>query len=245
MQQQPQQLLIAPFDLESYISRYDSHSEVYLQRLLHIGHYFHFAGERGGDGGDDADKDGVGRDDGDDHHRGWNNIAKQACELAVARMKESGNYHRYLEEYGAVIATAADAATLSSPTEPKMTSSSSKFSSPLPSSQRKHCHDDDDDDDDATDAHNTARHHPPHSQQQQQHAHAIIQQYLPNTYDPHFVASAKQMAFAKLEILEGRLAIAQSKLMKESIRTGLLALAVFHRDIGELREASRRVLRSR
>jgi len=41
------------------------------------------------------------------------------------------------------------------------------------------------------------------------------------------------------------LATAQSHLMKESIRTALLALAEFHRERGELREAWRRVARSR
>ena len=71
----------------------------------------------------------------------------------------------------------------------------------------------------------------------------VIQHYL--DYDPSFPRNSRLDSQSRLEAMEGRLATAQSHLMKESIRTALLALAEFHRERGELREAWRRVSRSR
>lgn len=78
--------------------------------------------------------------------------------------------------------------------------------------------------------------HHPHSKN-------IIQHYI--EYDPNFAPTSKIDAQNQLETLEGRLSTAQSHIMKESIRTALLAMAEFHKMRGELREALRRVLRSR
>jgi len=71
----------------------------------------------------------------------------------------------------------------------------------------------------------------------------IIQHYLP--YDSEFVRTARLDAAAKAEVLEARLASAQSQLLKDSIRSAMLALAEFHWERGELKDAWRRVARSR
>lgn len=71
----------------------------------------------------------------------------------------------------------------------------------------------------------------------------IIQHYLP--YDSDFVRTARLDAAAKAEVLEARLASAQSQLLKDSIRSAMLALAEFHWERGELKDAWRRVARSR
>ncbi len=65
------------------------------------------------------------------------------------------------------------------------------------------------------------------------------------TYDPAFPAKAKRESQARLDTLEARLATAQAHLVRESIRTALLALGEFHKRRGDLREAWRRVWKSR
>ena len=159
----------------------------------------------------------------------------------MSQIKQLGNFHRYLEEYGAAfpMASMGDATSSSSMapemtmTSPTTTTTASTSSTSSLSPQRHHHIDE------ASTHHNQHLH-----QHQQQQQHPIIQHYHP-IYDSTFVQSSKLSAQTKLEILEGRLSIALSKLMKESIRSGLLALAMFHREIGELREAWRRVIRSR
>ena len=221
------------FDLPSYISRYDSHSETHLQRLLHIGRYFHFhSNDITISGGCDVVGGGVGS----------SSIAKQAFELAIAHMKQSGNFHRYLEEYGAAmpITTGESSSSSSTSMGTELAASSSNTTSLSP--QRQQLQQQHDNNDEVSTHHH--HHHPHHNQHTVTPHPLIIQHYIP-TYDSTFIYNSKQMAQNKLEILEGRLAVAQSKLMKESIRVGLLALAMFHREIGELKEAWRRVIRSR
>ena len=75
------------------------------------------------------------------------------------------------------------------------------------------------------------------------HSSNVIQHYV--DYDPNFAPISKIEAQNELDTLEGRLSTAQSHIMKESIRTALLALAEFHKKRGELREALRRLYRSR
>ena len=53
--------------------------------------------------------------------------------------------------------------------------------------------------------------------------------------------TARLDAAAKAEVLEARLASAQSQLLKDSIRSAMLALGEFHGERGELRDAWRRV----
>ncbi len=238
------------FDLSSYISRYDAHSETHLQRLLHIGRYFHFHPTNANDGGSSSSSSSVIRGDDGGSHVGNesittssssnSSIAKQAYDLAMSQIKQSGNFHRYLEEYGAAIpmASMGDVTSSSSSMAPEMTmpsptttATATSSTSSMMSPQRHH-----------PIAEVSTHHNHNHSHDQQHHP--IIQHYHP-IFDSTFLQSSKQSAQTKLEILEGRLAISQSKLMKESIRSGLLALAMFHKEIGELREAWRRVIRSR
>lgn len=68
-----------PFDVDAYISRYDAASETRLQRLLFLAHQFH-------------------------SHAAAVQQQQQAAhafQLAVSQMKSTGNYRRYLEEFGA------------------------------------------------------------------------------------------------------------------------------------------------
>lgn len=200
---------LTPFDLQAYISRYEPRSETSLQRLLFLAHHFH---EQRGNllvvGGDSSSSAAA---------TDAEAVTKQSFELAVDRMKDSGNHRRYLEEFGAIDATpgtpaaegdGVDAPELSgTPMRPR--SDSHAVSSPHPSHPPKH----------------------------------IIQHYM--EYNRTFVDNSKRDAQHRLETMEGRLATAQSHLMKESIRSALLALAEFHKERGELREAWRRVARSR
>ena len=232
------------FDLPSYISRYDSHSETHLQRLLHIGRYFHF---HSNDtitisGGCDVVGGGVSSCNSSSSSSSSSSIAKQAFELAIAHMKQSGNFHRYLEEYGAAmpITTGESSSSSSTSMGTELAASSSNTTSLSP--QRQQLQQQHHDNDEVSTHHH--HHHPHHNQHTVTPHPLIIQHYIP-TYDSSFIYNSKQMAQNKIEILEGRLAVAQSKLMKESIRVGLLALAMFHREIGELKEAWRRVVRSR
>jgi len=182
-----------PFDLKAYISRYETQSETALQRLLFLAHHFH--NEEGGDGNNTS------------------TITSNAFEMAVAQMKSTGNYRRYLEEYGAIEASPDNASTTNAADHPspELTGSPSRSGG-------------------------GGDHHHPHAKN-------IIQHYI--EYDPNFAPISKIEAQNQLEILEGRLSTAQSHIMKESIRTALLALAEFHKKRGELREALRRVFRSR
>ncbi len=174
-----------PFDLKAYISRYEAQSETALQRLLFLAHYFH--NEEGGGN--------------------TSPITGEAFEMAVAQIKSTGNYRRYLEEYGAIETSPDNASTANADHSPELTS-------PLRNGGGEH----------------------PVSKN-------IIQYYI--EYDPNFAPISKIEAQNQLETLEGRLSTAQSHIMKESIRTALLALAEFHKKRGELREALRRVFRSR
>jgi len=206
--EQQQQL---PFDLQAYISRYNSNAETYLQRLLFLAHHFHTSTTN--------------------ETTSNNDITKQAFELAIDHMKKCGNHRRYLEEYGAVVDPPPSAGSPvieggvgmlnvdqqhapsieggGSSTTPIRTHSNSRSTSP------------------------TGHHTPKH----------IIQQY--QEYDGGFVTQSKVSLQQMSETLEARLSTAQSRLMKDSIRTALIALAEFHRDRGDLREAWRRVARSR
>ncbi len=176
-----------PFDLKAYISRYEARSETALQRLLFLAHHFHNEEE----GGDNT-----------------STITSNAFEMAVSQMKSTGNYRRYLEEYGAIEASPDNASTTNAESPDHLTGSPSRSG---------------------------GDHHP--------HAKHIIQHYI--EYDPNFAPISKVEAQNQLDTLEGRLSTAQSHIMKESIRTALLALAEFHKERGELREALRRVFRSR
>jgi len=175
-----------PFDLKAYISRYEAQSEAALQRLLFLAHHFH---NEVGDGNAST-------------------ITRSAFEMAVAHMQSTGNYRRYLEEYGAIEASPDSASTTNADQSPELTGTPLRIS---------------------------GDHHP--------HSKHIIQYYI--EYDPNFAPASKIDAQNQLETLEGRLSTAQSHIMKESIRTALLALAEFHKKRGELREALRRVIRSR
>lgn len=177
-----------PFDLKAYISRYESQSETALQRLLFLAHHFHT--EAGGNN--------------------TSAITGEAFEMAVAQIKSTGNYRRYLEEYGAVETSPDNASTTNADQSPELTSPLRKNSV-------------------AGDQHPLSKN--------------IIQYYI--EYDPNFAPISKIEAQNQLDTLEGRLSTAQSHIMKESIRTALLALAEFHKKRGELREALRRVFRSR
>lgn len=200
MQQSPE---LSPFDPQAYISRYDPNS--HLQRLLFLAHHFH----SDNDGNQTQTTDSSSNND---------NITREAFELAVNHMQRTGNYRRYLEEFGAVVESSA----LGSPPSAGEDANESSNTTHAPRSSSPH----------------------PHSSNQhtQQYKH-IIQQY--QNYDGSFVTQSKMTQKQMLETLEGRLSTAQSHLMKESIRTALIALAEFHRDRGELREAWRRVARSR
>lgn len=206
-QQQP------PFDIDAYAARYDPRSETRLQRLLFLARHFHER-RRDDDGGDGDGGDNV---DGNDGSSSAASIAGRAYDLAVRRMRESGNHRRYLEEYGAVEAApptpgcgegGGDGA-------PELVGGGGGTGTPV-------------------------RPHHPAGHPQKQH---VIQHYL--DYDPEFPRASRRESRMRQEALEGRLAAAQGHLMKESIRAALLALAEFHGERGELREAWRRVARSR
>jgi hypothetical protein len=185
-----------PFDLKAYISRYESQSETTLQRLLFLAHHFH--------NNNDLED---GRDNGS-----LSSISSDAFTMAVSQMKSTGNYRRYLEEYGAVEAS-----------HPDNNGANAEHSSPeLTGTPLRNIS-----------CTNTAT----------VGGDKIIQHYI--EYDPNFAPTSKIDAQNQLDILEGRLSTAQSHIMKESIRTALLALAEFHKKRGELREALRRVYRSR
>lgn len=64
-------------------------------------------------------------------------------------------------------------------------------------------------------------------------------------YDSQFVSVTDQSSALHLETLEARLTTAQAHLSKEAIRTAYLALGEHHRKRGELREAMKKLLRSR
>ena len=216
MSKQQQQL--PSFDLQAYISRYNPNSETHLQRLLYLAHYFHSSSSSN-----------------NDNH---NDITRQAFELAVDQMKKCGNHRRYLEEYGAVVesSTTAGSGTSggSSPTlnplsinaDPELTSGGTISSTTPPRNNNVNM----------TNTPNHNHHHTPMKH--------IITHYQ-NNYDGNFITQSKMTYQSMLDTLEGRLSTAQSHLMKESIRTALIALAEFHRDRGELREAWRRAARSR
>lgn len=192
----------APFDLKAYISRYEPQSETTLQRLLFLAHHFH------------NNKNHL-EDRRDDNNGSLSSISNEAFTMAVSQMKSTGNYRRYLEEYGAVEASHPDNnnsvtnAEHSSPehTGTPLRSTSNTTTTTVGGGDK------------------------------------IIQHYM--EYDPNFAPTSKIDAQNQLDILEGRLSTAQSHIMKESIRTALLALAEFHKKRGELREALRRVYRSR
>mmetsp|Transcript_11235 Transcript_11235/g.24713 ORF Transcript_11235/g.24713 Transcript_11235/m.24713 type:complete len:571 (+) Transcript_11235:101-1813(+) len=222
-QQQP-----APFDLQAYISRYDPHSETSLSRLLFLAHHFHAQHHAQNNIGNTTTITNTTNTDANNDGDDSASITRQAFELAVQRMTQSGNHRRYLEEYGAVIESLV--ATPSAAASSKGGDTPELLSTPLrPRSNSSHHHH-------ATTASS------PHTQHHHQAKH-IIQQYL--DYNPDFVRNSKLDAANRLETMEARLGTAQSHLMKESIRSALLALAEFHKERGELREAWRRVARSR
>lgn len=157
--------------------------------------------------------------------------AKRAFGLAVDRMRDAGNHRRYLEEFGAI--EAAPPAGGSPGGEgggtidaPEAMSGAAPGGNGAPLRPRS--------DSRAAPSPHHSGHHPPRH---------VVQHYT--EYDARFVEESKRDAQQRLETMEGRLATAQSHLMKESIRGALLALAEFHRERGELREAWRRVARSR
>mmetsp|Transcript_4465 Transcript_4465/g.8242 ORF Transcript_4465/g.8242 Transcript_4465/m.8242 type:complete len:633 (-) Transcript_4465:168-2066(-) len=225
------------FDLETYISRYEPASETRLQRLLFLGHHFHGAFLAAS---------------ADNHHGSpahapsssaavhYERLACQAFQMAVDQMKETGNWRRYLEEFGAVLANTATSGTINNNADTGSGNAaaaggdgrtadpeSTTAASPLRSRSDSH--------------------HQPQGQSLPQqgiphHQHPILYH---QTYDPAFPAQAKRESQARLETLEARLATAQSHLTKDSIRTALLALGEFHKRRGELREAWRRVWKSR
>mmetsp|Transcript_30881 Transcript_30881/g.58624 ORF Transcript_30881/g.58624 Transcript_30881/m.58624 type:complete len:329 (-) Transcript_30881:788-1774(-) len=235
--------LIPPFDLQAYISRYDPHSETHLQRLLFLAHHFHNeahdnndrqgSGVSGGVVGVGGGV-GVGGISNTSTTTGSNNdanIALQAFTLAVHRMKATGNHRRYLEEYGAItnIELPNGGNTHSPNTNPeefheRNSPNNSNINNTSNTSSNV----------------NRARSNSHSSHAAQRH---VIHRYL--EYDAEFARRSKVDATSRSETMEARLATAQSHLMKESIRTALLALAEFHRERGELREAWRRVARSR
>eukprot|EP00804_Cyclotella_cryptica_P006535 CCRYP_012795-RB/>CCRYP_012795-RB protein AED:0.08 eAED:0.08 QI:33/1/1/1/1/1/5/63/522 len=86
---------IPPFDIDAYISRYDATSETRLQRLIFLAHQFHFHAAAA-----------------------QQQQAAHAFDLAVSQMKSTGNYRRYLEEFGA-----AESSNRSEEHPPEMTSS--------------------------------------------------------------------------------------------------------------------------
>lgn len=225
MPQQEQPPPPPPFDLQAYISRYDPRSETSLQRLLFLAHHFHE--QRVGDGGG-------GPSPSDDDAASAATIARRAFELAVRRMKATGNHRRYLEEYGAV--ESAPAAAGGAPSSeslcgaendaPELVAGGSTAGGGTPLRPRS-----------------DSRASTPHGGKPRTAMKHVISRYL--DYDPEFVRSSKMGARDRLATMEARLGTAQSHLMKESIRSALLALAEFHRERGELREAWRRVARSR
>jgi hypothetical protein len=194
-----------PFDLKAYISRYESQSETTLQRLLFLAHHFH----------NNKDLEDNGRDN-NNGSSSLSSISNEAFTMAVSQMKSTGNYRRYLEEYGAIEASHPDnnnnVGTNAEHSSPELTGT------PL---RNVTCNNT------ATVGGNDK----------------IIQYYI--EYDPNFAPASKIDAQNQLDVLEGRLSTAQSHIMKESIRTALMALAEFHKKRGELREALRRVYRSR
>ena len=187
-----------PFDLKAYISRYESQSETTLQRLLFLAHHFH---------------NNKNLEDGRDNSGSLSSISNEAFTMAVSQMKSTGNYRRYLEEYGAIEASHPDSnnGANAEHSSPELTGT------PLRSTCTNNTGVGGND--------------------------KIIQHYI--EYDPNFARTSKIDAQNQLDVLEGRLSTAQSHIMKESIRTALLALAEFHKKRGELREALRRVYRSR
>ena len=191
-----------PFDLKAYISRYESQSETTLQRLLFLAHHFH----------NNKDLEDGRRENG--NNGSLSSISNEAFTMAVSQMKSTGNYRRYLEEYGAIEASHPD----------NNNGANAEHSSPelTGTPLRSTCHN------------NTAT---------VGGGDKIIQHYI--EYDPNFAPTSKIDAQNQLDVLEGRLSTAQSHIMKESIRTALLALAEFHKKRGELREALSRVYRSR
>jgi hypothetical protein len=96
-----------PFDLLTYISRYDKNSETYLQRCLFLGHCFH---DIATNPATPTSVGGVGGGGMMTVHATTNdNEAKQmaqlAFNLAINQMKEYGKYKRYCEEYNGAVTT--------------------------------------------------------------------------------------------------------------------------------------------
>ena len=244
--QQQQQQQLSPFDLDSYIARYDPHSETHLQRLLFLAHSFHNL-PTASNNDSSAIRISQPLDLANADTNTNTNITRQALDYATSKMKESGNHRRYQEEFGAIVVEQQQSATNNNAgggdiaiidgedsSTPELTGTPIRTSRDSNSAA-------------AAAASSTSPSaaaggvHAP-KQQQQQNKH-IIQHY--QNYDANFISSSKYTSQERCKMLEGRLESAKSHLMKDSIRTALLALAEFHRERGELREAWRRVARSR
>lgn len=64
-------------------------------------------------------------------------------------------------------------------------------------------------------------------------------------YDEGWVEETDASTQSSLEVLEGRLSVAQAHLNKEAIRTAYLEIGTFARQRGDLQHSLRAVLRSR
>jgi len=74
----------------------------------------------------------------------------------------------------------------------------------------------------------------------------LLQPYIStHPYDSAFVSQSTILSKQRIDILEGRLSTAQSRMQREAIRVALLAIGEYHISIGDIREAYRRILRAR
>jgi hypothetical protein len=74
----------------------------------------------------------------------------------------------------------------------------------------------------------------------------LLQPYISTQpYDTTFVSQSTSLSKQRIDILEGRLSTAQTKMQRDAIRSALVAIGEYHISIGDIREAYRRILRAR
>ena len=250
-----------PFDLLTYISRYDKHSETYLQRCLFLGHCFHdiaitsnaaIGASAGGRGTTYSAFD-------DDAAAQAQRMAQLAFNLAIGQMKENGKYKRYCEEYtpstnapegfgmpggGGVIED-----TMTNPEEETSSYKAARLDDNSNSGGRNIRNN-------AVVANNSNTDHGGggggvgggmvSSSTASKKYTLLLQPYIStHPYDSTFVSQSTILSKQRIDILEGRLSTAQSKMQREAIRVALLAIGEYHISIGDIREAYRRILRAR
>lgn len=241
-----------PFDLLTYISRYDKHSETYLQRCLFLGHCFHdiaitsnAASLAGGGGTTYSVFD-------DNAAAQAQQTAQLAFNLAIGQMKENGKCKRYCEEYGAATTPSTNTSegfiedTMTNPEEETLSYKAARLDDNSNNGGRNIRN--------VAVANNSNTDHGKGgggggggmSSSTASKKYTLLQPYIStHPYDSTFVSQSTILSKQRIDILEGRLSAAQSIMQREAIRVALLAIGEYHISIGDIREAYRRILRAR